>query len=180
MSLSLEEWRARFAAVEHGAFHLELRDSYGVAEESSRFGRWLAGERESYADVAEWFRDWTGKVRAITSTGRSVHRVRVVTEPISPYIAFEHHDTPHNIAAGEDIRWLPRHQLPEGIVFPVGGNDWWLLDDSALVVNHFDADGRSSSRELIEDPVVVAACVQVRDLLWGQAIPHADYPPVTA
>lgn len=180
MRLIAEEWRQLFAGFRQDASHLELRDVYGVAGEASRFSRWLAGERESYEEVAAWFSDWTDKVREHTRAGRSVRRVRVVTEPISDYIVFEHHDTPHNLAAGEDIRWLPRHRLPAGVVLPVGGNDFWLFDDSTVVVNHFNDDGGSDGKELITDPAVVAECVRVRDLLWGLAIPHREFTPVTA
>ncbi|WP_328440981.1 DUF6879 family protein [Streptomyces sp. NBC_00444] len=38
---------------------------------------------------------------------------------------WEHSLTRLNIEAGEDIRWLPRHRLPEGVTFSVRGNDWW-------------------------------------------------------
>lgn len=178
--LAADEWRELFDDFRKDAFHLELRDSYGVAGEATRFGRWLAGERQSYEEVAAWFSDWTDKVRAAIQEGKTIRRVRVVTEPISDYIAFEWYDTPHNVGAGEDIRWLPRHRLPDGLVFPVGGNDFWLLDDAQVVVNHFHDDGRSRGKELITDPATVAECVRVRDLLWELAIPHAEYEPVTA
>ncbi|MFI6298837.1 DUF6879 family protein [Nonomuraea sp. NPDC050790] len=178
--MTVEEWRVLFDAFERDAFHLELRDSYGVAGEQSRFGRWLAGERQSHAEVAAWFADWTDKVRAKAAEGRSVRRVRVISEPVSPYIEFEWQDTVHNVEAGEDIRWLPRHLLPEQVAFPVDGNDWWLLDDRIVVVNRFDEEGRSAGRELVDDPGVISDCVQVRNLLWSVAIPHAEYKPVIA
>ncbi|MGJ6968780.1 DUF6879 family protein [Streptosporangium sp. G11] len=54
------------------------------------------------------------------------------------------------------------------------------IDDSAAIVGHFDADGRPAGRELIKDPDIVSGCVRARDLLWGLAIPHADYKPVMA
>ncbi len=180
MQVNFDERVARLSNCEAGIFHLELRDSYGVACEQEHFTRWLAGDPASYAEVAAQMRGWTDRVHAITSTGRTVRRVRVVTEPISPYIAFEHHDTPHNIAAGEDIRWLPRHRLPVGLVLPAAGSDWWLIDDDQVIVGHFDAEGRPGRQELAEDPVVVADFIRVRDLLWGLAIPHTDYTPATA
>jgi hypothetical protein len=176
--LSTEEWRVLFASFRRDAFHLELRDTYGVAGEASRFSRWLAGERQSYEEVAAWFSDWTTKVRAASQAGKTIRRVRVVSEPISDYIAFEWHDTPHNIEAGEDIRWLPRHRLPADLIVPVDGNDFWLLDDAQVIVNHFDDGGRSRGKELITDPATVAECVKARESLWELAIPHAEYEPV--
>lgn len=175
--LAAEEWQAIFADFGRGAFHLELRDTYGVAGESVRFQRWLNGRAESFDEVAEWFRDWTEVVRAATRDGKTIRRLRVVNEPLSDYLAFEHHDTVHNVAAGEVVRWLPRPRLPRGITFPHGGLDHWLIDDRIVVFNHFDPDGRSAGRELVTDPDVVAQCVHVRDMLWPLGIPHDEYKP---
>jgi uncharacterized protein DUF6879 len=55
-----------------------------------------------------------------TQCGKTVRRVLVITEPVSEYIQFEYDSTPENLAAGEDIRWLPRHLVPTGIAFPLG------------------------------------------------------------
>lgn len=162
-----------FESYERDAFHLELRDSYSVPGEASPFTSWQRGEPEDPA----WFEPWTQLVRRATGSGRTVRRVRVVTEPLSPYIQWEHSVTPQNEAAGENIRWLPRHLLPSGTVFPVGGNDWWLFDDRLLAVGHFDDESRVLGSELIEDPATVAECIRIRDELWDIAIPHAEYKP---
>ncbi|MBB4920312.1 DUF6879 family protein [Streptosporangium saharense] len=108
-----------------------------------------------------------------------MRRARVVTEPFSDYIRWEHEGTPLNLELGEDIRWLPRHRIPAGAVLPVDGNDWWMVDNTEVIVGRFDADGQPTERELVTDPTVVAQCARVRDLLWWLATPHADYrPPV--
>jgi hypothetical protein len=161
-------------AVRRDAFHLELKDSYQAACEEGPFARWRRGEPDDFA----WHEPWRNRVRAATSAGKRVRRVRVVTEPLSGYIRWEHSVTWLNQEAGEDIRWLPRRLLPEGIQFPVNGNDFWIFDDEVVTVGHFDADGRVLGSELVTDPVAVAACAQVRDLLWRLAIPHREYQPV--
>jgi hypothetical protein len=83
-----------------------------------------------------------------------------------------------NLEVGEDIRWLPRHLLPDEIVFPVNGNDWWIFDDLLVAVGHFRDDGSVQGHEIITDPAVVTDCVRVRDQLWSIAIPHSEYEPV--
>ncbi|MFF7977334.1 DUF6879 family protein [Streptomyces sp. NPDC007905] len=160
-----------FESFAHDAFHLELRDDYSVPDEDSPFTSWLRGETVDYS----YMEPWTKLMRHLTSEGKTVRRVRVVTEPQSPYIQWEYATTPLNEGAGEQIRWLPRHRLPEDLVFPVAGNDWWLFDDRLLAVGHFDAEGRALGSEIIEDPETVAECVCLRDQLWAAAIPHHEY-----
>ncbi|MEV6668843.1 DUF6879 family protein [Streptomyces sp. NPDC051162] len=162
-----------FNSFERDAFHLELRDDYGSPVEDTPYARWQRGEPDNF----EWLDPWKSLMRRSTGAGKTVRRVRVITEPHTQYVRWEHSLTVQNIEVGEDIRWLPRHQLPEGIAFPVQGNDWWLYDDKLLAVGHFDTEGRVLGSELITDPKIVAECIRIRDLLWGLAIPHTEYKP---
>lgn len=171
MRLTPDERDELFATFERDAFHLELRDAYGVGRENGPFTAWQRGEPD---DVA-WLEPWLARTRSATDTGRTVRRVRVVTEPASAYIRWEHSLTAHTIEAGEDIRWLPRHRLPAGVEMPLGGSDWWLFDDRLLAVGVFDDDGRVLGSELVTLPAVVAQCATVRDRLWSLATPHAEY-----
>ncbi|WP_434593922.1 DUF6879 family protein [Streptomyces sp. A5-4] len=161
-----------FESFAQDAFHLEMRDDYSVPDEDGPFADWLRG----VVDHA-YMAPWTNMIRRVTSEGKSVRRVRVVSEPHTRYIQWEYATTAVNVEAGEDIRWLPRHQVPGHLVFPVGGNDWWLFDDKTLAVGHFDETGRVLGSELVEDPGIVAECVRVRDLLWAAATPHREYKP---
>ncbi|MEU6712362.1 DUF6879 family protein [Nonomuraea sp. NPDC046802] len=159
-----------FDTFRRDAFHLELRDQYGVAREEGPFARWLRGE----PDDLTWLWPWLDRVRGATAAGRTVRRVRVITESASEYIRWEHSLTPATVEAGEDIRWLPRHRMP-AIELPMGGDDWWLFDDRLLAVGRFGEDGQVLGSELVTDPTTVARCAGVRDLLWALAIPHHEY-----
>lgn len=162
-----------FRSFERDAFHLELRDDYGSPVEDTPYARWQRGEPDDYV----WLDPWMTLMKRVTSEGKTVRRVRVITEPHSEYVGWEHSLTHLNLEVGEDIRWLPRHRLPEDVAFPAGGSDWWLYDDRLLAVGHFDPEGRVLGSEIVEDPDTVAACIRVRDLLWADAIPHAEYKP---
>ena len=164
-----------FESFAQDAFHLELRDDYSVPDEDSPFTSWLRGESVDYS----YMEPWTQLIRRVTREGKTVRRVRVVTEPHTPYIQWEHATTGINEQAGEEIRWLPRHRLPEGITFPLGGNDWWLYDNRLLAVGHFDSDGRVLGSEIVVDSDAVAECVRLRDLLWA-AGGHGDQRPLRA
>ena len=138
--LTADQRDALFDSFRRDAFHLELRDSYAVDSEDESYRRWKCGEPP---DPADRDRSWPQRIRRITRQGRAVRRVRVITEPISEYIQFEYDSTPENLAAGEDIRWLPRRLVPAGVVFPLEGRDWWLFDDSLVAVGEFDEIGRA-------------------------------------
>jgi hypothetical protein len=84
----------------------------------------------------------------VTGRGVEVRRVRVVSEPVSDYIKFEHATTPSSIAAGEQIRWLPRH-LATGLLFPA--NDFWVFDGRQAQFNYFRAG--ASSWRLASHPI---------------------------
>lgn len=159
-----------FDTFERDAFHLELRDYYGAPGEGGPFAQWLRGEPSN----AAWLQPWLDRMRAVTAAGRTVRRIRVITEPATDYIRWEHALTPLGLEAGEDIRWLPRHQLPP-VGLPLDGDDWWLFDDRLLAVGRFDHDGRVLGSELVDNPAVVTQCTAVRDLLWPLAVPHAEY-----
>jgi len=163
-----------FATFERDAFHLELRDDYHVANEDDPFRRWLSGN----PDDGTWQRPWLSRIRQATQSGRTVRRVRVVTEPLTDFIRWEHVVTDANQEAGEDIRWLPRHRVPAAIQWPLHGNDWWLFDDRLLAVGHLRKDGSVMGSELIDDPHVVSTCAELRDQLWSIATPHTQYSPV--
>ncbi|WP_432067642.1 DUF6879 family protein [Streptomyces sp. C10-9-1] len=171
--ISSAERNQLFESFTHDAFHLELRDDYSVPGEEGPFADWLNGTGGDDSFMEPWLQ----LMKRVTDSGRTVRRVRVVTEPHSPYIQWEYVTTNVNEEAGESIRWLPRHKLPEGLYFPVDGNDWWLYDDKLLAVGHFDDAGRVLGSEITEAPAIVAECIRVRDLLWSIATPTIEYKP---
>src|SRR5207302_1275537 len=108
----------------------------------------------------------------VTKAGVTVQRVRIVTVPHGDYTRFGFAVAPHSIAAGEDIRYLPRH-LAGGIDFP--REDFWLLDDDTLVLSVFSDDGRTGGFSREHDPHLTAQCRAVRDQVWPRAVPFAQY-----
>jgi hypothetical protein len=171
--ISSEERDKLFRKFTSDAFHLELRDSYGNPLEDGILARWRGG---TLGDRG-WLQPWLAMIREVTGSGKTVRRLRVITEPVTEYVRFEWEITPDNLAAGEDIRWLPRHLLPEAITFPRGGLDWWLFDDRQAAFGHFDDEGCVLGSEIVTDPATVAQCASVRNALWPLAIRHGDYEP---
>lgn len=157
-----------FRDCRESAVHLEMRDSYMKSDPS--YVDWTAGIA---IDPAERWADWLALVTEATSRGVKVRRARIVSEPVSQYIRFEYEVTNGlNIAAGEEVRWLPRRRTT-GIALP--GNDFWLFDSALLLVNHFDGDGEWLDPVLSTDPQEIKLCADAFESVWQLGIPHTDY-----
>lgn len=158
------------AATQRSAVHLELRDMY--TPDDPIFLDWLAGKPQ---DPAELLADWFDIVKGATSRGVTVRRVRIISEPITNFIRHEYEFAgPLNIAAGEDVRWLPRHKAA-GLLVPAC--DLWIFDDQLIRWGHFSGDGNIVGHELTDDPAVVKATADAFEAVWGRAIPHREYRP---
>jgi hypothetical protein len=158
-------------AVE-SAVHLEMRDSYAVDYEEGPFADWRAGFRHDPDDRASWWRPWLDLVQETVGRGVVMRRARIVSEPVSDYIRYEHSGTFTNVAAGEQVRWLPRRHASD-LALP--GNDFWLIDSRLIRWNHFTGDGASGGGELSTDPAAAKLCAEAFDAVWERGIPHDRY-----
>ncbi len=172
--LTEQERGELFDHFQRDAFHLEMRDEYLVEDEVEPLRKWRAG-RWTDEEAAEWWEPWLAKMRRVTGAGMTVRRLRIVSEPITDYTRFLWEGSRFNTSAGEEIRWLPRTEIPEGVELPP--EDLWLFDDSQLIFNHFFEGTLSMRMERVSDPALVALCVRARDRLWPLATPHAEYKP---
>lgn len=157
-----------FHTFKYHAFHLEVQDSYHTPEETGPFHLFLTGQPDDLA----WHRPWLTLVQQATSTGKALRRVRVVTVPHGDYTRWGLTIAGHNIAAGEDIGWLPRHLIAPA---DMTVDDYWLFDDTRVVFTIFAPDGRFAGGAATMDPTIVEYCRTVRDRVWHAAIPHSQY-----
>lgn len=98
-----------------------------------------------------------------------------MSEPLADFTRFEHDCTAAlNVAAGEEVRWLPRRSAP-GLCVPL--NDFWILDGRLVRFGYFSGNGDFLGHELTDDAVSVRACAEAFEAVWELAIPHADYRP---
>ncbi|MGW3294500.1 DUF6879 family protein [Streptomyces xiamenensis] len=157
-------------SAQHSAYHLEMRDGYMLDED---YRAWASGDASGFHDArSSW---WHNLISSSVARGVEVHRARIVSEPISQYIRYEHEITgPLNIKAGEVVRWLPRRQATD-IALP--GNDFWLFDGTTLLINHFAGNGDMTGKEIVTDPAVAELCASAFAKVWNRAIPHTEYQP---
>ncbi|MEV0440005.1 DUF6879 family protein [Streptomyces spectabilis] len=161
-------------AAEHSAVHLEMRDTYGVGDEADDFEEWKrTGQRDVDPGSAYWT-PWVALMRRTVARGVVVRRARVVSEPVTDYIRYEHAGTVVNIHAGEQVRWLPRRQASD-IALP--GNDCWVFDGKAVLFNHFSGDGDWSEPgwEVRTEPGVAQLASAAFEAVWERGIPHEKY-----
>ncbi|MFI5803516.1 DUF6879 family protein [Streptomyces sp. NPDC051561] len=151
------------------ALHLELRDSYAATD---RYEAWRRGERIDWADRSSWWHPYDQLIADTVARGVTVRRARIVSEPVSEYIRWEHYVTHANVTAGEQVRWLPR-RLATGI--PLPGNDFWLFDGELLRVHHFSGDGVVVEDEITTDAETVKLCAAAFEAVWERATPHHLY-----
>ncbi|MGH3320025.1 MAG: DUF6879 family protein [Streptosporangiaceae bacterium] len=167
------EIRDALTSAQRSAMHLEMRDHY--TPDDPAFADWRVGKA---LDPAQRWRSWFDLVSATVARGVSVRRVRIVSEPVTDYIRFEHTVTGGlNVAAGEQVRWLPRRRAADLLV---PGCDLWVFDDSVVIFNHFAGDGSrpSDATERREDAVLAQRVAGALDTIWKRAIPHEKYKPV--
>ena len=152
------------------AVHLEMHDQHMTSDPA--FQAWLAG-RAAPQEPAAQYRAYTQAVLAAVRRGVTVRRARIVSEPVSDYVRWEHSLTgPVNVAAGEEVRWLPR-RLASTLALP--GNPYWVLDDRLVRFTLFSGDGEVLGHQYSEDRAVVEACGSAFETVWGHAVPHEDY-----
>ncbi|WP_156727858.1 DUF6879 family protein [Streptomyces apocyni] len=172
MSLSVPTLAELMDGCTRSAVHLEMRDHYGVAAEAADFRAWLeTGRLDTDPDSPGWA-PWVALVSRTVARGVAVRRARIVSEPVSDYIHYEHASTVVNVNAGEEVRWLPRRRA-SGIALP--GNDFWLFDDRTIRWGYFSGDGALVGHEVSEDPAAAKLCTEAFDTVWARAVPHSQY-----
>lgn len=163
-----EAYYALFRTFARTAFHLEVQDSYHTPDEAGPFQLFLTQQNDDFA----WHQPWLDLLRNVTAGGKAINRVRVVTVPHGDYTRWGLTVAPLNIAAGEDIRWLPRHLIDADTV---STDDYWLFDDDLVVFTVFEPNGRFVGGATTNDPRIISYCREVRDRVWTAAIPHNKY-----
>lgn len=163
-----DAFEALFRTFEGRAFHIEVQDSYHTPEEADPFHLFLTGQPDDLA----WHQPWLDLVREVTGQGRRIDRVRVVTVPHVDYTRWGLVIAEHNIVAGEEIRWLPRH-LVDSDRLPA--DDFWLFDEDRVVFTVFEPSGRFAGGAATEDESIVEYGRSVRDHVWQVAFPHERY-----
>jgi hypothetical protein len=159
------------ARAGRGIFRFEGHRYYRAASDQGDYERFRAG-LEPAGDRSGFLQ----LLRTAREERRPWSRLRVIHldedgEVAEPYELYSCHLYAGNVAAGEDVRILevsPGNTLDEHI------EDYWIASGTDVVVTHYGEDGRHVGAEVV-DGLTGHALIALRDVLWGQAVPFADY-----
>ncbi|MEU4301916.1 DUF6879 family protein [Kitasatospora aureofaciens] len=173
MTQNVPDFSELLAGARHSAVHLEMRDTY-AGQDSGRFAEF---QRTGIADLdpdSPFWTPWTSMIRDAVGRGVAIRRARIVSEPVTDYVRYEHTLTVANVSIGEQVRWLPR-RLASDIALP--GNDFWLFDGRIVRFNHFTGTGAWADPrvEMREDPAVAKLCADAFEAVWERGIDHEKY-----
>lgn len=145
---------------------METRDHYKSPAEADALRQFVAGEP---VDLG-WFQNWLAMIREAAVQGCRFFRVRVVSLPLTDYSRFGIFCSQHTNAAGEDIRYLSRHDAAD-----LPDYDYWLFDSRKLVRMYFDDADNFVGGEVVEDPSAIVEHNYWRDAAWHRAVRRDDF-----
>lgn len=172
--LSTATFAELLADTHHTAVHLEMRDVYAVGDETDDFENFLRTGVPNLDPARSFWPQWMPLVKDAVARGVVMRRARIVSEPVTDYIRYEHAITPLNLRAGEDVRWLPRRPASD---IPLPGHDFWLLDDRLVQFHHFTGTGdwAPDGKERTGESAATALCATAFETVWERGIPHEKY-----
>lgn len=174
-TLSAEDLNRLTEQFTHSARRLETRRSYTVDVEAPALAAYARGDRTPLTDphAYPYYQPWFAQIRAATAAGRLVQRIRILDQPPTPYQEWEIWIAQFAAQAGEDIRYLTRAHA-QALDVPTD-SDWWLLDETRLIILDFDEADQPLGGRVTTDPHVVRA----HGAWWDQAAAHASTAPPT-
>jgi hypothetical protein len=130
----LASWLSTFR---QSAFRLETRDLYTVPQEEAWFAAFRRGE--GLPELTPENDSWLKLVSDHCRNGKRMQRVHIVSHPLTDYCRFELAMYVSSVVAGEEIRVLERSARAEVQALET---DFWLFDDSTVIVLDYDDHGR--------------------------------------
>lgn len=167
MRLSDVEFRAAFHNFARSTFRLEALQVYTVETEQPKLARFLAGEDKPVEPESEWRK----MIRTGIEEGRTWRKVKLIRRPLTDYQRYSlAWGIPPNAQAGLEHRILDITERD----FDLPEIDFWLFDDSKVIVIHYHDDGSPDWVELVESPDI-EQYRRWRDIALKESVPFGEY-----
>lgn len=118
--------------------------------EDEAFASFLRGEPQPPTEVPD-FVAWCDQIRDQTARGVRIERVRVHQDPPTDYQRWVRWVGRWNEEAGEVMHYTTPQRVAAVGLDAAGPDDWWLLDDTALIRMAYEEPGVATSY-LVTDP----------------------------
>ncbi|WP_341273197.1 DUF6879 family protein [Herbihabitans rhizosphaerae] len=165
--MTLAEFGAMSLAFKKSAFRFETLPHYAGESERAGLALFLSGA-EKPADHNERTHE---TMRRLAAEGKKVQKVKVVSRPYTDYTRYAlEWSIPGSVAAGWEHRILD--VTDRNVDLPTF--DYWLYDDSKVVVVNYDDDGVPVDAELIEGDDV-ERYRRWRDLALEESVPFSVF-----
>ena len=161
-----EEFAALLRSVWRSSWRWECQGEYAV--DLPEVERWRAGLPIVETDED---RAWLTHLRRLREVGIPFQRVRMLTEPLTDYLAWMVQAIGPNVAAGEDVRWL---QERDARMLGLPSDDFYILDDERVATLRFTDGKVLTGVEVDDDPAVLEQHRAWRRVAWTAATAHAE------
>lgn len=169
-TITEDEFVQLLESFSHSAWRFEQQRAYVIDYEEDQFAAFVDGDPRPPTENPG-LAAWLDLVKAKTSAGKTVSRVRIVDEPMTDYQRWLQWVERWNREAGEDIQYTTRAYAERSGLLPcLGGGDCWLLDDSQLVLFTYDDRGAETGMEVLVDEPELAEARRVRELATAVAL----------
>lgn len=120
-----------FETFQKTAFRLEALPQYLVDDEKDAFAQF----QQDGSLPKEPMSDWSHLVDANVKNGKTMKRLRLISDKLTPYEQFEL-QIYSGIEYGEDIRLNARHIYAKDYLY-----DFWFFDDEYISQINYESDG---------------------------------------
>lgn len=162
----MEQFGRFFTEFKTSATRIETLDTYLVDEERENLDQYLTGALLSPDRNEEWAKN----IRACVAAGKYMGRVHIIDHLLNPYLQFEidwYYAV--NAAAGEDIRFIFREDVPD-----IAYTDTWLFDEETVVDLSYSRDGELLWINQNDDPRRLDEAKTAWREFYGRSFPLAE------
>ncbi|MGP2436961.1 DUF6879 family protein [Streptomyces sp. JW3] len=157
-----------FDSFECEAFRLETLDDYSKSGNVDAYHAFLAGQPQP----SDYNAGWVEELRSHTRAGKRVHRVHILSRPLTDYLSFElGWGYRKNSTGGEEFFILDITDKPNPLA---GVPDFWCFDSASVVVMNYDETGKYVGSALLE-PERVVEFTGYRDTALAEAEPFVEW-----